>query len=327
LPSGRGGVADLAPGEISVAVHLVGTTMNVVHRSDCPDIGPVCAERDEPPQLHDQQFYSFELRPIVGVGITDQLGAEVQIPFRLVSTTIRFRRLDGTIFEPDYLNIHHRDETLAGFGDPWLLARGTGALGPVRISARAGVGIPLGSTEENPFRLGREGVEHQHIQFGAGTFFPVFALDASVPVGPLRAMAFGQTSLFLAENDEGYRPGTRWMGGAAADGEVTQWLRLGAGVDVVNEQPERWEGRIEQDGNVGRTDLLIGGTASFRFAETSLSLAVKVPVVQHFIERGNGADPGQLTYPIVVGLSVQTTFNAPPPPPSRPAPSGVLPVR
>ncbi len=56
LLSGRGGVADLAPGEISVAAHFVGTTMNVVHRSDCPDIGPVCAEREEPPQLHDQQF-------------------------------------------------------------------------------------------------------------------------------------------------------------------------------------------------------------------------------------------------------------------------------
>jgi hypothetical protein len=77
LPNARVGNAALAPAEVSVALSLTGTTMNVVHEDRCPDIGPVCLERDEPPQLHDQQFYSFELRPIVAVGITEVLGVEL----------------------------------------------------------------------------------------------------------------------------------------------------------------------------------------------------------------------------------------------------------
>jgi hypothetical protein len=43
--------------------------------------------------------------------------AEAQIPIRVVNTTIQFRRLGGTAFDPDYQNIHHRNETLFGFAD------------------------------------------------------------------------------------------------------------------------------------------------------------------------------------------------------------------
>ena len=39
-------------------------------------------------------------------------------------------------FEPDYENIHHRNETLFGPGDPWLLGRATGMLGRLRITSR-----------------------------------------------------------------------------------------------------------------------------------------------------------------------------------------------
>jgi hypothetical protein len=327
LLAGRSGVSRLAPGEVTVSVHATGTAMNVVHRADCPEIGPICDKRDEPPQLHDQDLVSVELRPILAVGVTDVLAVEAQIPFRMVHTTIAYRRLDGTPYVPDYESIHHRDETLAGPGDPWLLGRATGTVGPVDTTARAGVGLPVGSTEENPFRLGREGVAHQHIQFGAGVPFPVFALDVAKTLGPVRASAYAQAVLFLAPNEQGYRPGNRWGGGLAGDAEIVAPLRLGLGVDLVNEQPERWDGRIEQDGNVGRTDLLVGGSASLRLGEVVAALTVKVPVVQHFIEHEGpvAIDPGQLTYPLVIGLSATTTFGKAPEP-AKPK-SGVVPVR
>jgi hypothetical protein len=329
LLAGRSGVAALAPGEVSVALHATGTAMNVVHRADCPEIGPICEKRAEPPQLHDQDLVSLELRPIVAVGITDVFAVEAQLPLRILDTTIAFRRLDGTLYEPDYVNIHHRDEMLAGPGDPWLLGRFTGKAGPVTVSSRAGVALPLGSTVENPFRLADEGKEHQHIQFGAGMPAPVFALDASIPVGPVRASGYAQAVMFLARNGEGYQPGNRWGGGVAGDLEVASGLRLGAGIDLVNEQPERWDGRIQQDGNVGRTDVLVGGMASLLVDRVTTSLSVKVPVVQHFIEHEGpvAIDPGQLTYPVVIGLSATTTFGKPPAPaPTKPK-SGVVPVR
>ena len=41
-----------------------------------------------------------------------------------------------------------------------------------------------------------------------------------------------------------------------------------------------------------------------------MSLTVKTPVYQHFIEvsHRHDGDPGQLTYPAIVNLAVQTSF-------------------
>ena len=312
LPNVRSGNATLAPAEFSVALSLTGTTMNVVHEDRCPDIGPICLERDEPAQLHDQQFHSFELRPVVAVGITEVLGAELQLPIRMVNTSISFRRLDGTAFEPDYESIHHRDETLVGLADPWLLGRASARFDELTISTRAGIGLPVGDTVEDPFALGREGKSHQHIQFGTGTFFPVFAVDGSWDLSPLRLGGYGQAILYLYENGYGYHAGNRYAGGATGDVELFDDLRIGLGVDLLNEQPERWGGEIQQDGNVGRTDLLVGGMLSYQFGEVATQLSLRIPAWQHFIDPGgHHRDPGQLTYPGILSLSAQTSFNEP----------------
>lgn len=324
LPSARGGVSTLAPGELSVALDLTATTMNVVHSEYCPDIGPICSLRREPPQLHDQDFYVAELRSTVGIGITKLFAAEAQIPFRVVNTTIQFRRLDGTPFEPDYENIHHRNETLLGFGDPWLLGRVTGVFGKFGVTPRVGVALPVGSTEENPFARGRAGLPHQHIQFGTGTFYPVFALDAGVALDRVSFGAYTQALLFLYRNGYGYQAGNRYSGGLSANVELIPKLRVGVGTDLLNEQPERWDGVVQQDGNVGRTELLVGGSISYVFETVVTAISVKAPAWQHFIEteHKHDADPGQLTYPVIINLSVATTFGGSK---ELPPKSGILP--
>lgn len=311
LPTARADQHALAARELSLGLHLTATTLHVVHAETCPDIGPVCSEREEPAQLHDQRFYVAELRPILALGITDVLGAELQLPMRVVKTTIVFRRLDGARFEPDYQNIHHRNETLYGFADPWLLGRATWTTSALTWTGRAGFGVPLGSTEEDPFARGRAGLSHQHIQFGTGTFYPVLALDAALGVGDVRLTGYGQALLFLYENHHRYHAGNRYMVGVGADFEVLPRLRLGGGADVVNEQPERWNDVVQQDGNVGRTDVLASGTLRFAFDSVTASLSVKVPVYQHFIDTGaHDGDPGQLTYPAIVDVGIQTSFGA-----------------
>ena len=259
LPTARAGHAALSPGEVSVALNLTATTMRVVHSEDCPEIGPICNQRAEPPQLHDQRFYVGELRPVIGVGLTKVFGAELQAPLRLVNTTIVFRRLDGTAFDPDYQNIHHRNETLFGFADPWLLGRGTWSLDRLTVTGRAGVGLPLGSTEQDPFARGRAGLSHQHIQFGTGTFYPVLAVDAGLGLDPIRLSGYAQTILFLYENGYGYQAGNRFMGGLSGDIEVVKNLRAGVGGDVLNEQPERWSGALQHGGNGRRPGKRAGG--------------------------------------------------------------------
>ena len=104
-----------------MSVTTTATVVRVVHDSVCPDIGPICDVRPEPPQIHDQRFYVTELRPVVEYGITNWLSAELQLPLKLSKTTIKYRTLEGASYNPDYQPIHHRNETLVGLGDPWQL--------------------------------------------------------------------------------------------------------------------------------------------------------------------------------------------------------------
>ena len=151
------------------------------------------------------------------------------------------------------------------------------------------------------------------------------AVDVGARFGRVGLSAYLQTMLFLTDNRYGYQAGNRYVGGVAGDAEVMPSFRVGLGTDILNEQPERWGGVVQQDGNVGRTDVLVGGLVSYAFGTVTASVAVKVPVYQHFIEVSHGqrGDPGQLTFPAIVNLAVHTTFGADlaPPPASVPAPS------
>lgn len=282
---------------------LLATTVRVQHESACPDIGPICAERDEPPQLHDQRFAIGELRASLEHGLTDALGVELQLPLRLNRTTIQFRRLDGTPVTLDYENIHHRDETLFGLGDPWLMGRYAFSLGGVRLATRVGFTVPLGRTEEDPFALGEAGQPHQHVQFGTGTVQPLLALEAGRQWGSWGARLWGQAQLSLVENHHGFRSGNRFGFGLAGLFKLGSSLRLSAGADLAHEQPERWNGVVQQDGNLGRTDVLLGGGLHWSVKDVTLGLTVQVPVYTHII-----GHHGQLEYPGLLGLTAGTTF-------------------
>lgn len=286
------------------------TSVRVVHTATCPDIGPICAERDEPPQLHDQRFNIGEVRLSAAYGLWRWLGVEAQVPLRLNDTTIEYTRLDGSAFDPDYEQIHHRDETLVGPGDPWLLARGDFQLGTIAFVAKAGASLPLGSTEQNPFALGDMGLPHQHIQFGAGTIAPIATLSASMPLGSSwRAMAHGQAQLFVASNQHGYRPGNRYAAGLSGGRSFGAFSGL-LSLDLAAERSERWNGEVLQDGNLGRTDLLVGAAGSYRLGKFGLGLGVKVPVYHDIVTAGD--DHGQLTYPAIVELFVERAFDLSP---------------
>lgn len=296
-------------GSLLLGARLMGTTVNVVHEAHCPDIGPVCAERDEPPQIHDQQFWIAELRLLGEYALTDWLAVELQLPVRLSATSIVYRRLDGTAFVPEQPDIHHRDETLAGVGDPWLSARGRMAAGGFLFSGQLGLTLPLGRTENNPFALGRAGLAHQHTQFGTGTVDPLLGLEASRAFGPLTGRLFGLAQLSLYENAKGFQAGSRFTGGLGLDWRVLAPLQLGLTGEVMTELPERWDGRVEQDGNLGRTDVLLGAVVRWALGPTTLLLSARTPVYQHFIVATE--EGGQLRYPAIVLLSVQHAL-APP---------------
>lgn len=240
-----------------------------------------------------------ETTATTSVGLADNVGLELLAPLRTVTTRVRFEDEERRPFVPAEGDIHHRDETVAGSGDPWLMLHVARPGRTWTAAARAGVSIPLGGTEPDPFELGRLGRRHQHVQLGTGTWDPLLGLAVGRRFGPFGLTATGFARLAFAENEHGYRAGHRFQAGVLADRAVSGPWRASAGLELSREEPERWHGRLdEEEGNLGRTDLLLSlGLARPVGGLGALRLAVGVPV----LTRTRGA---QLDYPFIVSVGL-----------------------
>jgi hypothetical protein len=234
---------------------------------------------------------------VVGAaGLRRGLGVEWLVPLRHVTGRIRFEDEAQRPIDLPNGSVHHRNETLVRPGDPSLLLHGAAGLGEWTVAARAGITIPLGRTEPNPFRLGREGLTHQHLQFGTGTWDPILGVGLGRRFGATQLSLTALGRLVVATNDHGYHAGHRLAVSAAADRRFGRSWGGQFGVDLAREESETWDGRREEEGNLGRTDLLVSlGVSRTLGTAGAVTLTVKLPV----LTRATGA---QLDYPMVVGL-------------------------
>jgi len=306
LPMTRLTNVHLAPGQVRASAAASVTTLTVVHEAGCADVSACSEVPVQPRYLHDQDLWPAELRATGEVGLTDATGVEVQLPFRLTRTTIRYRAPDGSPYTPLDPDVHHRNETVAGLGDPWLTVRYGTTLAGTLVTARAGTTIPLGRVQDDPFVLGARGQRHQHIQLGNGTFDPVLGLDLSRTVGPLQLSGYGQTQLTLYENGKGLRAGNRVFAGLQGGTRLFGATSGALGLDVLHDAAERWGGRVQQDGNLGRSELLAGASLTHLFGRSLLSLLVRVPVYRHIVS--GDEPPGTLSSPLMLSLVASHTL-------------------
>jgi hypothetical protein len=306
LPITRLSTAQLLPGQVRASALLTASALNIVHQAGCPDPSSCAEQPVQPPFLHDQTIYPGELRAVVEVGLTPAWGIEAQLPVRVVRTSIQYTDLGGAPHQPVDPDVHHRNETLAGMADPWLLLRWGMAFGKTAFTARGGTSVPLGRTEADPFALGARGVRHQHIQFGNGTFDPVVMLDLSRNFGVVDLSAYAQTQLTLYQNRKGFQAGSRFFVGALAGMLVWPRLTAAMGVDVMSERPERWGGQTQQDGNLGRHELLGGISFTRGFGPTIASLILRFPIYRHIVK--GDQPPGRLSSPLMLSVVVSRTL-------------------
>jgi thiol-disulfide isomerase/thioredoxin len=276
-----------------------------VHDEACPEIGPICAVRDEPPQQHHTSLWLFELRLLAEYGIFEKLAVEAVLPLRLADTRTRFSDLQGNPKKLDYQNIHHPDATLVGLGDAQVFAHSGLGFGSLLLGGRLGLSLPLGNIVDNPYLLGEQGKVHQHLQLGTGTFDPLLGVDATYGFGrwSLAVFGFGQAPVYRGPH--GYQAGTRLLGGLVASSTPAgdkPSARISA--SVAHEFAEKWDGHVHtEDGNQGRTDVFVGMGATFPFAQDwSFSVEVNVRVWG----RAVGA---QLDLPVVLQFSLGRLFH------------------
>lgn len=210
-----------------------------------------------PDEWHDLTLFFGELRLHAEYGVTSWLSADLLWSLRVVH--VGFVLEDAAtrmpLAPPFGADIHHRTETLVGLTNPWLSARAVKRLGPWAFVFRAGLTLPVGATVDNPFELGREGKVHEHIQFGTGTVNPLAGVELHRAVGPFAVAAWMLAKSSLYENAHHYRAGSQLLAGGNVSSALWTsrfWFMLGA--LVYDEQPERWNGVTETEGNLGRTE-------------------------------------------------------------------------
>jgi hypothetical protein len=285
---------------------VTGTTVHVVHEAGCRDTAACGEVPVQSTYFHDQHLYPLELRLLGEYGLSKTFGIEAQVPLRSVTSTVEYTDANGAHYEPLDPGVHHRDETVVGIADPWLLLRVGATVEKWWLAARPGVAIPLGRTEENPFALGDRGLRHQHIQLGSGTFDPVGIVEASRAFESVQLQFFAQGQVPLYENEHGYRAPWRVYGGGSVGRKLVSDLSGSLGVEASHEAAEKWDGEVRQDGNLGRTELLLAATLNYRIGPTDLGLSARAPVWRRIVV---GDEPsGTLRSPVILSLSATHVF-------------------
>jgi hypothetical protein len=302
----RGSEGPLDDGAVRLGAALTGTTVHVVHEAGCRDTSSCREVPIQPTYFHDQRLYPLELRLVGEYGLSKTFGIEAQIPFRSVTSTIEYTDAAGAHYQPLDPGIHHRNETIFGVADPWLLLRIGTMVQNWWFAARPGVSIPLGRTEENPFALGDRGLRHQHIQLGSGTIDPVVIIEASRAFEAVQLQFFAQGQAALYENGNGYRAPWRVYGGGSLGRKLVSDLSGSLGLEASHEAAEKWDGEVRQDGNLGRTELLVAATLSHRLGATTLGLSARLPVWRHVVV--GDEPPGTLSSPVILSLSATHVF-------------------
>jgi hypothetical protein len=207
------------------------------------------------------------------------MAVELLVPFRVVVDRVHYEDLARHPYTPPNPDLHHRDETLSGIADPQL-ALHLGHQGATwSTGGKIGISIPIGRTEPNPFELGRQGLWHQHIQFGTGTWDPVLGFGVARSFGELSVEASAAARLAFTDNEHGYRAGDRYAVRLLGAHKLGGSWGADGGFLYAHESAETWDGRVETEGNLGRSDLFVSlGVSRATAKRGALFLDVQIPV-------------------------------------------------
>jgi thiol-disulfide isomerase/thioredoxin len=293
----------MQPGQFLLRLGWLGTYVQSEH-DDSADV----TGQGAIPIIHDQDLAITEARLALDVGLTERFAASLVVPVRVVATAIVYRDSAGAPVQLVEPSIHHRNETLTGIADPMVLGAFSTPLAGTRMTVRAGLSIPLGRTEADPFELGDLGQPHEHIQMGTGTFNPVLALEASRGWDAWRFGGFVFTQQVLYENSNGYQAGDRYAAGISVRRALGSVWSLRGGPEFQAETAERWHGeKHTEEGNQGRIDVMLAAAIAWSPSpKLSFDFALKVPVYTHVIG-------GQLYVPAIAELGASWSFGGPKP--------------
>ena len=230
--------------------------------------------------VHDQRLVLHDVRLDVVWRVSRRLSLWAAGGGRWIGNKIVYRDASGTALTILNPSVHHRTETITGWTDVELGAEITWRWRGLALRPRLGVTLPTGATVADPFALGDRGVAHQHVQTGTGTIDLIASLNLNQSwrgwqfAGGLWTRQIGYANSF------GYQGGSRYAASSSVGRALFAGLSLRGTAELSRESAETWNGkRYTEDGNLGRTDVLVGAAVQARLApQLALEAAIKVPV-------------------------------------------------
>ncbi|MCA9759556.1 MAG: hypothetical protein KDA27_27420 [Candidatus Eisenbacteria bacterium] len=192
-------------------------------------------------------------------------------------------------------DIHHRDETFRGIGDPKLLF-GVQRSGSLRegdyFTGLVGLSLPFGKTEEDPWIAGAHGEEHTHPQLGNGTVDPLAQLRYGAPVHSRVSLIGGvQARLPLYENSKTYRGPLDMRIDAGAITNLGRSITGVVGYDLLVQGYSYWNGERDQNSGILSHSVRIGFGSSV--GPIGLQLSGFFPFYQDLLQaEGDGFEQG-----------------------------------
>jgi len=256
----------------------MGTRLNAGHDVD-PDQYEPGIPLEEQAGEHRVNLTVQELSTRFSLGLTERWALDVALPLRDVEIEAAFNDLQGQPL-PDFVSIHHRNETISGVGDVAVVGRYRWK--PLNLAGwffdlSAGLSLPTGNTEEDPFERGSRGLRHQHLFFGSGTVDPILAVTGVRQSQVAQAIGWLRVKAALDENSEGYQAGEQVSAGVAVNPSFgfESWSFTGQ-AELFHEGTSQWAGRDAR--NSGRTDLLANLGASWTpTADWTVQVVARLP--------------------------------------------------
>ncbi len=255
---------------------------------------------------HDQRIAWLRLDPTVTVGLGEGWQVSAQVPFDVRDVSIVYTLPDATPYDPPYADIHHRDETIAGLTDGSLVVRKFAFVGMWLLGGGLGASLPLGRAEEDPFAFTEQGLTHQHVQLGSGTFVPMVTADAVRMGARWGFLASASARLPLYSNGEGYRPPTSVSGSLGPAFRPVKPVQLVLTAEAMHETPERWAG--EPYG--GRTSAVGALAALYTLSPDVVLQAQARATVWQAMSHHETDEGGSYEQPFVATAGVSWTFGA-----------------
>ena len=258
---------------------------------------------DAPLHRHHVALSTYRIDVGLQYLLSDQWSLQANIPYAVKNQEASIEWIDPVSPEDERAimrsrDIHHRNESYAGFSDTDLFLgykmRGFFKTDDV-LSARFGTTIPIGATEENPWVLGDAGREHLHIQFGTGTFNPIVNLQYNVPLYRGLAVTASARGMFpFYENSKAYRGSMELGWTAGFTYRLFDWLSFSGNYLGFYQSAAAWSG--ERDINTGlRYSMAALGMSLATLEGISVSANVMFPLTQETLyDEGDAIEFGTL---------------------------------